>query len=311
MNDLIPVRMEVPDIPPPKGNLDEIQQNVDSLLASYTGRVYTGEETVDAKKDRAKLNAWEKQLAAAAKALKDHYMAALDGALGRIAAMRSQIRTCAGAIDDQVKAVEEAERAEKRAALEGIYRDAAGDDLAPLVPFDRVLEPRWLNKTVSLATAGRELRKALETHREALRLIRQSCGADAEACTTEYLRGLSLNDALREHQRREASRAAQAQAEAARQAAQRAQRAAPVVIPPTDEEREIQAEAAQAARANACITRDGRLDTELLQQFAEPAPRQPERRRYRFWVEFTADDIAWFRAGAAERGFRFGSIKNT
>jgi hypothetical protein len=52
------------------------------------------------------------------------------------------------------------------------------------------------------------------------------------------------------------------------------------------------------------------LDFSVLQRFAEPA--QPEtqvRKKYSFWVEFTREDIAWFKQGAAERGFRYGSIK--
>ena len=75
----------------------------------------------------------------------------------------------------------------------------------------------------------------------------------------------------------------------------------------TDEERQIAEEAVQTARANAAITPDGRLDFSMLQKFAEPAA--PARKRYSFWVEFTPEDIAWFKQGAAERGFRYGSIK--
>lgn len=79
--------------------------------------------------------------------------------------------------------------------------------------------PQWLNKTFDLAQAEKELRKAVETRREELRLIRETCGEDAEPCITEYLRALSVNDALHEHSRREHARAAQAEAEAQRQAA--------------------------------------------------------------------------------------------
>lgn len=308
MNELAPVRIEVPDIPKPKGNLDDIQQNIDTLLASYTGRVYTSEEIKDAKKDRAQLNIWEKQLAAAAKGLKDHYMQAISGEIDHIAKIRGQIKECNGAIDRQIKAVEEAERAEKGRALLLVYKDDIGEDLEPLIPFDRLLQAQWLNKSVPLSTAGRELRKAIEQRREELRIIRTTCGEDAEACTTEYLRNLSLNEALNECQRRRDSREKQRQAEAARKAAEQARRAAPVIVPPSEEEREIRAEAAATAQASAYVTPEGRLDVEMLQQFAAPEP-QEERRRYRFWVEFTPEDIAWFKAGAAERGFRFGSIK--
>ena len=308
--DLITVRVQAPAIPEPEGNLDEVQANIDSLLAAYTGRVYTADEIKSAKADRAQVNRWDKQLGEASTALKKHYLAALDKPLARITAMRGQVKEVSAAIDRQVKAVEEAEKEDKRKALELIYRDAAGDDLAPLVPFDRVLDPRWLNKTVTLAAASKELRKGLETHREALRIIRDTCGEDAEACTTEYLRALSLNDALNEYRRRQQAREAQAQAEAARRAQEAVREASPVTLPPTQEEREIRSEAAAAARASAFVTSDGRLDTALMADMAQPEPQaEPERRRYRFWVEFTADDILWFKAAAAERGFKFGSIK--
>lgn len=308
--DLITVRVQAPAIPEPEGNLDEVQANIDSLLAAYTGRVYTVDEIKSAKADRAQVNRWDKQLGEASTALKKHYLAALDKPLARITAMRGQVKQVSAAIDAQVKAVEEAEKRDKRLALEQVYRDAAGDDLAPLVPFDRVLDPRWLNKTVTLAAASKELRKGLETHREALRIIRDTCGEDAEACTTEYLRALSLNDALNEYRRRQQAREAQAQAEAARRAQEAVREASPVTLPPTLEEREILSEAAANARASAFVTSDGRLDTSLMVDMARPDPQaEPERRRYRFWVEFNQDDIQWFKSAAAERGFKFGSIK--
>jgi len=305
MSELVTVRVETPPIPAPKVNLDEVQANIDNLLERYSGRVYTPDQMSSAKKDRAEVNAWEKQLAAASKQLKEHYLSPVEETLDRISAMRSQIKAVSESIDKQVKAEEAAEKAEKRQALEGIYQEAA-EELAELIPFERLLDSRWLNKTTALSTAGRELRKALERCREELQIIRDTCGEDAEGCTTEYLRALSLNAALREHQRREDARQRQSAANAAREAAEKVKASAPVIIPPSEEERQIRAEAAADARAGAFVTPEGRLDMELLQTFAQP---DLERRRYRFWVEFTAEDIQWFKQGAAERGFRYGSIR--
>lgn len=305
--ELVQVKIQVPAIPEPTGNLDEVQANIDTLLASYTGRVYTAEEIKSAKDDRAQVNKWDKQLAEAAKAIKDKYLEKVDPLLDRIAEMRGQVKQVSAAIDQQVKDVEEAEREDKRKALQQIYQEAAGEDLSPIVPFSSVLDRRWLNKTAPLSTAGRELRKLLEQRREELRIIRETCGDDADACIAEYTRDFRLNDALREYQRRKDLRLAAAQAEAARAAAEQARKAAPVTIPPSDEERQIKAEASAAAHAGAFVTGEGRLDTGLLQMFAQP--QEPERRRYRFWVEFTQEDIRWFKAAAAERGFLFGSIK--
>lgn len=309
MQEELTVRVEHPELPAIRWNETEVQQNLTEMLAAYTGRVYTPETIKDAKADRAAVNKLDKQLSDAARSAKAFYMKPLEEFLQSAKQMQGQCKAVSGAIDAQVKAVEEAERQDKADALRAVYADCIGE-LREMIPFDRLLVPQWLNKTYDLAKASRELRKSVETRREELRLIRETCGEDAEACTTEYLRELNLNAALVEHSRRQNARDAQRRAEAERMAAERARATAPVIIPPTDEERQIAAEAAQTAQANTAITPDGRLDFSMLQKFAEPAqPEAPACKQYRFWVEFTREDIAWFKQGAAERGFRYGSIK--
>lgn len=309
MTNELTVRVEHPELPAIRWNEAEVQQNLTEMLAAYTGRVYTPETIKDAKADRAAVNKLDKQLSDAARSAKAFYMKPLEEFLQSAKQMQGQCKAVSGAIDQQVKAVEEAERQDKQDALRAVYFDCIGE-LREMIPFDRLLVPQWLNKTYDLAKASRELRKSVETRREELRLIRETCGEDAEACTTEYLRELNLNAALVEHSRRQNARDAQRRAEAERMAAERAQSTAPVIIPPTEEERQIKAEAAQEAQTNAFITASGRLDCEVLQRFAEPAQSEaPARKQYRFWVEFTREDIAWFKQGAAERGFRYGSIK--
>lgn len=309
MQEELTVRVEHPELPAIRWNEAEVQQNLTEMLAAYTGRVYTPDTIKDAKADRAAVNKLDKQLSDAARSAKAFYMKPLEEFLQSAKQMQGQCKAVSGAIDQQVKAVEEAERKDKADALRAVYTDCIGE-LREMIPFDRLLVPQWLNKTYDLAKASRELRKSVETRREELRLIRETCGEDAEACITEYLRELNLNAALVEHSRRQNARDAQRRAEAERMAAERAQAAAPVIIPPTDEERQIAAESVQMAQANAVITPDCRLDFSMLQKFAEPAqPEAPARKQYRFWVEFTREDIAWFKQGAAERGFRYGSIK--
>ena len=309
MQEELTVRVEHPELPAIRWNEAEVQQNLTEMLAAYTGRIYTPDTIKDAKADRAAVNKLDKQLSDAARSAKAFYMKPLEEFLQSTKQMQTRCKAVSGAIDQQVKAVEEVERQDKADALRAVYADCIGE-LRELIPFDRLLVPQWLNKTYDLAKASRELRKSVETRREELRLIRETCGEDAEACITEYLRELNLNAALVEHSRRQNARDAQLRSEAERMAAERAQATAPVIIPPTDEERQIAAEAVQTAQANAAITSDGRLDFSMLQKFAEPAQQEaPARKQYRFWVEFTREDIAWFKQGAAERGFRYGSIK--
>lgn len=303
MTNELTIRVERPVIPAMSWNKDEVQKNLDEMLAAYTGRVYTPEEIKGAKDDRATVNKYEKQLSAALSAAKKLYMEPLEEFGQSIKSMQAQCKKISGAIDAQVKAVEQAEKDEKASTLKLVYRDCIGE-LEPLISFERLLDAHWLNKTYDLSQAERELRLSIETRRNELKLIRDTCGEDSEACTTEYLRNLCVNDALQERTRRLKAREALRAAEAERKATERAKAAAPVIIPPSEEERQIASEAAQAAQSNAFITADGRMDFESLQQFAEPS-----RKKYRFWVEFTADDIEWFKQGAAQRGFRYGSIK--
>lgn len=135
--------------------------------------------------------------------------------------MQGKCKEISGAIDAQVKAVEAAEKEEKASTLRLIYRDNIGE-LETLIPFERLLDNRWLNKTLAIAEAKKSLCQSIENIRSDLDFIRENCGEDVEPCTTEYLRNLSVNEAVREHTRREKSRAAQRDAEAAREAAERA-----------------------------------------------------------------------------------------
>jgi hypothetical protein len=311
MTNELTVRVQSPVIPAMSWNEEEVQKNLDEMLEAYTGRIYTPETIKGAKEDRAKVNAWNKQLGASLTAAKKLYMKPLEDFQGSIKKMQAQCAQVSGAIDTQVKAVEQAEREEKASSLRLVYRDSIGE-LEPLIPFERLLVPQWLNKTYDLSKATKDLRQAIENFRSDIETIRYTCGEDVEACTTEYLKDLNLNEAMNEHKSRQKSRAAQREAEAARIAAERARAAAPVFVQPTDEEREMKARAAAATQAKMFVTSEGRLDFGAMQEAAaeqlEPAA-EPERNRYRFWVEFTQQDIEWFKKGAAERGFRFGPIK--
>ena len=306
MTNELTVRVERPVIPAMSWNKDEVQKNLDEMLAAYTGRVYTPDSIKSAKADRALIRKWKTQLGSALTAANKLYTDPLESFKTSIREMQAQCDKAANAIDKQVKAVEQAEKDEKAASLRFVYQDCI-DELKPLIPFERLLDAHWLNKTYDLAQAEKELRQAVENIRSDLAFLRETCGIDLEPCTTEYLKDFSVNAAVREHNRREDSRSAQREAEAARIAAERARAAAPVIAPPTEEEREMKAKAQQNTQASAFITASGRLDCEVLQQFAEPAAHA--RKRYSFYVDFTEDDIRWFKQGAAERGFRYGSIK--
>lgn len=231
MENELTVRVDRPAIPAMSWNKDEVERNIDEMLAAYKGRVYTPESIKSAKEDRAKVNGLDKQLGAAATAAKKLYMKPLEDFQQSIKEMQGKCKEISGAIDAQVKTVEAAEKEEKASTLRLIYRDNIGE-LEALIPFERLLDNRWLNKTFAISEAKKTLCQSIENIRSDLDFIRENCGEDVEPCTTEYLRNLSVNEAVREHTRREKSRAAQRDAEAAREAAERARMSAPVIVSP-------------------------------------------------------------------------------
>lgn len=265
MTNELTVRVQTPVVPAMSWNEDEVKANLAEMLEAYTGRVYTADEIKSAKADRAAVNRWEKQLGAAATMAKKLYTSPLEDFQKSIKEMQAQCRAVSGAIDEQVKAVENAEKEEKRNALELVFNDNAAE-LAKMISFDRLLVPQWLNKSFELAKASRELRVAIETKRAEIETIRESCGEDAEACITEYLRNLSTAEALAEHSRRIKAREAQKAAGEAKKAAERLEASSPVTFTPDEETREIVSEARQTAQVNQLITPDGRLDFSKLRE---------------------------------------------
>ena len=70
-------------------------------------------------------------------------------------------KSASDGIKSQLDEAEEGRKAGKLAALKEHYEDFAGL-LAPVVPYERLHDPKWLNKTVAMATAESELDAKVE-----------------------------------------------------------------------------------------------------------------------------------------------------
>lgn len=284
-------------------NEKEVKANLDELLAAYQGRVYTEDDIKGAKADRAAVNKLDKQLGDALAAVKKRYAEPVEAFADKIKSYRAQVKEVSLAIDTQVKAAENTKKAEKQEQLRQVYEANIGSELAELIPFEKLLNPRWLNATVTLSSATQELLSNIEACRSDLELLRNNCGEDFPAAERVYIKDLSVRDAMGECSRLKAAREAQARAEEARRAEEAVRAAAPVVVRPSEEELAAREMARERSVMNAIITEEGRLDFSGLQTFAEP-----ERKRYELYVYFTAEDIKWFKDAAKSRGFKFGAI---
>ena len=136
-------------------NFDALEAHVRRLTEGYAGASYdltSAENVKQAKRDRAYLNGIAKEIDERRKAVEREYKRPLEA----FAARCNEIAGIAKAASDNVKAqldeAEEARRAEAYARLDEHYEEFAGL-LSPVVPYERLHDAKWLNKTYGEAKA--------------------------------------------------------------------------------------------------------------------------------------------------------------
>lgn len=130
-------------------DFDEMGRRLDEMLEPYEGmtpETAAGMDEKAAKACRADLNRMSRELNDARKAVKKDYEAPLREFEAHVKELDARIRRYADILGDALKARDAAERARKRAAIEERYVEFAGA-LAQALPFDRVLDPKWLNRS--------------------------------------------------------------------------------------------------------------------------------------------------------------------
>lgn len=141
-------------------NFDALDARVESMIADYVGARYdlTEPENVkQAKRDRSYLNGIVKEIDERRKAVKREYMRPLDDFEARANAITAKVKKASENIKEQLDEAERRRRDAAYAALEEYYEDLAGL-LAPVVPYERIHDGQWLNKTFGEVKA----KKAIE-----------------------------------------------------------------------------------------------------------------------------------------------------
>ena len=235
-------------LPAVKLNYLEVKQWVEDGLQAYKGRVYTNDTITEAKKDRANLNKLATAIDAKRKEMKALYLAPYEQFEEEAKELVGMIKTVSDEIDAQVKAYDEFRKEEKLAFIkDNIYTPMIGN-LAELVPYVKLHNPKWLNVTTSAAAIGDEMAKAIENIENGLKAIDQlNLEADiAERVKSVFLRNFDLAAAIAEKERIEAERERLARYQAAQQA-QVAEATPPAVNAPVKEEKPAEPEQRPAA----------------------------------------------------------------
>lgn len=146
------------ELEPVKWNFEELKEHITAGLARYENTVYTPDTMAVAKKDRADLNRLSKAISDERIAMKRRFLAPYEEFERQAKELTGLIDAQSEKINAQVKEFEQQEKDAKQAEIMVIYAEAIGD-FADLIPYDKIHDPKWLNKGTSL----KAIRDAIET----------------------------------------------------------------------------------------------------------------------------------------------------
>lgn len=164
-------------------NHEDIKRELSIRLEKYRGLVYTEDSIKEAKADRATLNKFKDAIETRRKEIKKACLKPYEDFEVKIKEIVAMIDEPIKAIDDQIKAYEQAKKEEKLQAIKQFFMDKV-DDLEQLVPFEKIFSQKWLNVTYKEADIQKEIIDHLDRIRSDLEAL--------DALDTPYL--LQLKD---------------------------------------------------------------------------------------------------------------------
>lgn len=184
-----------------EANFDALEERVRRMVADYDGATYDMSEDENvkaAKRDRTFLNGIVKQIDECRKAVKREHLRSLDAFEARCREISGIAKGASDAIKAQLDEAERLRRERAYAALEAHYAEVA-DLLAPVVPYSRVHEDRWLNKTVGEVKAKQLLEEKVGLLAEDWDTLKGQRGSMGhyEVAERELFRTLDLGAALK------------------------------------------------------------------------------------------------------------------
>lgn len=210
-------------LPPVEWNFSEVKAWVENGLKKYENIVYTEDTMTQAKKDRAELNKLSKALNDKRLEMKKKYLEPYEEFERQCKELTGMIDKQSAEIDAQVKEFENELKEQKLNEIKAIFEECVGD-LKDLIPYDRIHDKKWLNKTVTLPKIKDAIETIISRTKTAFTAI-DAMGLDEKdtnRCKGVYVRTFDLADAIAEKEKIEAENRKLAEYEARKAAASEA-----------------------------------------------------------------------------------------
>lgn len=212
-------------LPQIQWNYAELKTWLSDGLKKYDGIVYDESQIAQAKRDRANLNKLADAIDGKRREMKATYLHPYEEFEAQAKELTAMVKTTADAIAAQIKAYDDFRKQEKQAEIIKVY-DAMIGNLAALVPYERLHNPKWLNVTFSMGAVSDELARKIDSIFSGLASIdKLGLAPDiAEQVKDVLLRKFDLAEALAEKERIEKQREALARFNAQQEARSAAER---------------------------------------------------------------------------------------
>jgi hypothetical protein len=159
-------------------NFDEVREWLNENLAPYRDMAVTPDEIPTAKTYRANIRKVKDRIEQSRKEAKAAALAAYSDFEAKCKELTGLCDDAANSIDEQVKAIEEAEKQEKLEKLHAEYVAMTDDETETYCPWELIFNEKWGNKGYSFEKAQDEISAALSATRTDLSTIRDVGGAD-------------------------------------------------------------------------------------------------------------------------------------
>lgn len=183
-----------------KWNREELEAAIRAKIAAYENVVYTEDNIKQAKADRAELNKLTNAIEDRRKMVKKKINEPYELFEKELKEVLALIAEPVSIIDTQVKALEDQQKEEKKKQIEATYQEVIGD-LAEVLPFERIFDPRYLNQTFKLLQAQQEVKSKVQTVKTDLETIDSLDSKYKLNAKDVYIKTLDLSKALAENKR--------------------------------------------------------------------------------------------------------------
>lgn len=259
-------------------NYEELKTALTDKLEKYNNLHYDETQIKEAKADRAALNKFKTAIEAQRKDIKAKCLAPYMQFEAKIKDLVSIVDKPILAIDTQVKKYDEERKQEKFKYLEDYYNGEA-QELKELLPFEKVLNERWLNATFNKDTAIQEIFNLVSKTKKDLETLQNSVETAFQVeVKNVYLQTLDLGEALRRNSFLQEQKRKQEEYAAAQQA----KKPQPAVTP--------------------------KVLGQAVSKAAQTAKSEPKQQiDFRVWV--TAEQKALLRQFLIDAGIKYGCVK--